>query len=166
MHDLADAILANLPSLEPVGYRLVIQRSSPGFPTVFEAKAAATGDRLVYLARHPHGASNRHAWRAHDAPIPPKSEWETLLATTTSALKFMMREVLQDVSQNVFVLLMPPHAVSDDRLQGREVPVEAYGRYAVGGGDGTDFSERAMDEAIAALGVLRGLASGPFSWER
>jgi hypothetical protein len=45
-----------------------------------------------------------------DAHVPPKSEWETLLATTASALKYMMREVLQDVSHNVFVLLMPPHA--------------------------------------------------------
>jgi hypothetical protein len=165
MHDVAEAILANLPPLEPVGYRLIIQRTEAGFPTIFEAKAVAAGDRLVYLAHHPHGASNHHTWRARDAPVPPKSEWETLMATTASALKYMMRELLQDVSQNVFVLLMPPHAASDDRLHGREVPVEKYGGYAVGGGDGTDFSERALDEAISALGILRGPVSGPFSWE-
>ena len=165
MCDLAEAILANLPPLEAVGYRLLVQRMGPGFPTIWEAKAVTTGDRLVYLARRPRGAADRHAKRyAHDTPVPPKSEWETLLATNALALKYLLRELLQEV-HDVFVLLMPPCSTSDGRAQGIEVPIESYNPSGVGGGDGSVWTERALDEAIAALGVLRGPASGPFSWE-
>ena len=167
MCDLAEAILANLPPLEAVGYRLLVQRMGSGFPTIWEAKAVTAGDRLVYLARRPRGADDRHAKRyARDAPVPPKSEWETLLATNALALKYLLRELLQDFFfADVFVLLMPPCSTSDDRAQGVEVPIESYCPGSVGGGDGSVWTERALDEAIAALGVLRGPASGPFSWE-
>ena len=166
MRDLADAILANMP----VGYRLLIQRVGPGFPAIFEAKTVAAGDRIVYLARHPHGASNCHAAvtlgkpTTHTFRQSPSGRrgWRPAHRRSSTYCARCCKTSLITCSFSSCPHRPRPTIGCTPRTRCADQGLWRL-LYAVGGSDGTNFYERALDEAIAALGILRGPVSGPLS---
>jgi hypothetical protein len=173
MQDLAESVIENLAPTKPAGYRLVVQTSVKGSATtIFEAKAVAYGGKLLYLARRPRAKllALYPYKNVRDYVVPPKSDWDTLMATSPLQLKFIIRETLEpNAFSNASAMLFPPFVLSDDdRKFATHLPCEFnnYNIYEVGGGYGSDRNEQVLDEAIAALGILTGPVSGPFSWEK
>lgn len=177
MQDLAECILGTLPPLDAAGFRLVLQRNHPFTTTIFEAKAVVHGGKVVYMARRPHGSLKPFPYRVpKDDPVPPKRDWETLVATSPVQLKFIIRQTFNDFPYANAVLL-PPFVVTDDKEYGTVVPLANYSKYEVGGGDTSPHvqpsvrksnagKERVLDEAIAALAILKGPKSSElFSWD-
>ena len=169
MQDLAESVIENLPPAEPAGYRLVVWMFLEGSAvTILEAKAVSCCGKLAYLVRRPHGkldGYNPYNIKKHER-IPPKRDWDTFMATSPLQLKFILRETLNDNDPDTNAVLFPPFVRSDDRQFGTDVPVSSYSSHDIGGGDGSGWQERVLDEAIAALGILKGPVSGPFSWEK
>tara|TARA_R110002050_G_scaffold108088_7_gene218731 strand:+ start:15275 stop:15760 length:486 start_codon:yes stop_codon:yes gene_type:complete len=154
--DVADAVLAQLPAAEPLGYRLLIERSWPcRCGTIFEAVAVTAFGTTAYKVR-----------TCLDKPRLPVSEWKIVVARDDRALRTLFRLTMRQLLHDAPVVrLVPPDAGCSpgETLQ--------FGQHCwdLGGFPESDcpttaHAERVLADAVAALGLLRGAAHGPFAW--
>ena len=156
MLDLAESVLAQLPGAEPLGYRLVIERNWPAVETVFEAVAVTAFGTTVYKAR-----------ACLDKPLLPVSEWKNVVARDDRALKMLFRLTMRRLSADTLdVRLLPPDAGCS---LGETLHFGHYHCWDIGGFTESNcptaaHAERVLDDAVAALGLLKGPRYGPFAW--
>jgi hypothetical protein len=155
MQDVADAVLAQLPATEPLGYRLLIQRTWPTKETIFEAVAVTALGTTAYMARY-----------CFEMPILPVSEWRTVVARDERALKALFRLTMRErFMDSPAVVLVAP---SEGAPGGSDLQFCSH-CWDLGGDPNMDHpvgshAERVLADAVAALGLLKGPSHGPYAW--
>lgn len=162
MQDVAENIVALLPPLEPYGYVFSISNSNGC--AFLEAKMVPRlklNNQFVYLIRF----SPADAMNFYQSKTPPKSEWQTEIATTLDGLKgsirmFAKRSFNADWSMRID----DPSADAKGTFQELGYCYKYTGYLFFNPSDPTCDAERKLHELLSVLSNLKAPAAGPFSW--
>tara|TARA_B110000902_G_C13925685_1_gene443894 strand:- start:39 stop:512 length:474 start_codon:yes stop_codon:yes gene_type:complete len=147
MQDVAREITELLEPSQPAGHRLVITRYSPPFEPVFEAKAVPVRGSTGFMVRMADSVR-------FGEEVPPVSEFRTVVAPSTNALKFLIRSFYSSTcTVKTDVLVMPPGVDGYNRMEATPVDLDDCSDLSIGEPD--SFQERALGEAVAALTLMR-----------
>jgi hypothetical protein len=147
MQDVAREIADLLEPTQPAGYRLVIvsKVSTHDRALLFEAKSIPLRGGTGFMIRM---AENVR----FGEKVPPVSDFRSLVAPTADAFKFLLREFynLSTLMVGKRMMLVPPGV---EGCNGEEVNLGSSSYIPLD--DPDSFQERALDETIAALTLMR-----------
>ena len=147
MQDIADAVVAAMAPMEPVGY--VVQIVGDDYQTpLLEGKGVVLNGKICYMVR-----SAPHA--VHGEPLAPKETWRSQLCTSDDAFRFLVEREYAQLSYS----FKEVYVVGPDGNRER-IPTNPYG----GWGAFESVNSVALRYMVAAMGVLKVPQNGLFAW--
>ena len=148
MQDVAREIADLLEPTQPAGYRLVIVSAARAHDgaLMFEAKSIPLRGGTGFMLRMAENVQ-------FGEKVPPVSDFRSLVAPTADALKFLVRAFYNTHSTLMVdkrMMLVPPGV---EGCNGVHVNLGPSSYFTLD--DPNSFQERALDETIAALTLMR-----------